>query len=102
MVSATEALNVAKETGNAIQFHDKSLAEKAMKRRQMLVELREAIASESLKVVYQPKYDLRTMSVSGAEVLVRWIHPVEGFIPRMYLSHLQKKWASPVPFPNWW
>ena len=81
MVSATEALNVAKQTGNAIQFHDKSLAEKAMKRRQMLLELREAIASESLKVVYQPKYDLQTMSVSGAEVLVRWIHPVEGFIP---------------------
>ncbi|WP_414828449.1 putative bifunctional diguanylate cyclase/phosphodiesterase [Alteromonas sp. H39] len=81
MVSATEALNVAKATGNAIQFHDKSLTEKAMKRRQMLMDLREAITSESLKVVYQPKYNLQTMSVSGAEVLVRWIHPVEGFIP---------------------
>ncbi|MDW6019182.1 EAL domain-containing protein [Vibrio plantisponsor] len=80
MVSATEALNVAKEKKNAIQYHDKALTEKALQRRQMMLDLRNAIDNEILSVVYQPKYDLKTLNVNGVEVLVRWNHPTKGFI----------------------
>ncbi|WP_268844302.1 diguanylate cyclase domain-containing protein, partial [Vibrio anguillarum] len=81
MVSATEALNVAKKQKNAIQYHDKTLTEKAMQRRQMVLDLRLAIDDDSLTVVYQPKYDLKTLTVNGVEVLIRWNHPVKGAIP---------------------
>ncbi|MBD0788276.1 EAL domain-containing protein [Vibrio sp. Y2-5] len=80
MVSATEALNVAKEKKNAIQYHDKALTEKALQRRQMMLDLRNALSNDGLSVVYQPKYDLKTLSVNGVEVLVRWNHPTKGFI----------------------
>ncbi|WP_165314079.1 putative bifunctional diguanylate cyclase/phosphodiesterase [Vibrio ziniensis] len=80
MVSATEALNVAKEKKNAIQYHDKALTEKAMQRRQMMLDLRNAIDNGGLSVVYQPKYDLDTLNVNGVEVLVRWNHPTKGYI----------------------
>ncbi|KFZ38014.1 diguanylate phosphodiesterase [Shewanella mangrovi] len=80
MVSATGALNVAKQKKDAIQFHDKSMTEKAMLRRQMVLELRKAIADSQLTVVYQPKYDLHSLAVSGIEVLVRWKHATKGFI----------------------
>jgi len=81
MVSATEALNIAKQKKNAIQFHDKQLTEKALQRRQMLLDLSHAIENDELSVVYQPKYELKTMNATGVEVLVRWNHPQKGFIP---------------------
>ncbi|MCL2917342.1 putative bifunctional diguanylate cyclase/phosphodiesterase [Shewanella litorisediminis] len=80
MVSATEALNIAKKKKNAIQYHDKELSEKALQRRQLVMDLRQAITDESLTLVYQPKYDLTTLTACGIEVLVRWHHPVKGYI----------------------
>ncbi|OKY25156.1 bifunctional diguanylate cyclase/phosphodiesterase [Thalassotalea sp. PP2-459] len=80
MVSATEALGVAKQQKNAIQYHDKALTKIAMQRRQMVLDLRQAIKENALTVVYQPKYNLNTLSISGVEVLVRWIHEKHGFV----------------------
>ncbi|WP_286233983.1 putative bifunctional diguanylate cyclase/phosphodiesterase [Thalassotalea sediminis] len=80
MVSATEALGVAKQQKNAIQYHDQALTNKAMQRRQMVLDLRQAIQEDKLTIVYQPKYDLNTLTVSGVEVLVRWVHDKHGFI----------------------
>jgi EAL domain-containing protein (putative c-di-GMP-specific phosphodiesterase class I) len=34
-----------------------------------------------MAVYYQPKHDLRSNRISGAEALVRWRHPVRGLIP---------------------
>src|SRR5207248_478931 len=44
-------------------------------------ELRRAIEQEQLAVYYQPKADLQTDAVIGAEALVRWNHPEYGFLP---------------------
>jgi diguanylate cyclase (GGDEF)-like protein len=44
-------------------------------------ELRGAIETGQLRVFFQPKADLRTGHVVGAEALVRWQHPERGFIP---------------------
>ncbi|MDO6426078.1 bifunctional diguanylate cyclase/phosphodiesterase [Thalassotalea sp. 1_MG-2023] len=80
MVSATEALEIAKKQQNAIQYHDKALTEIAMQRRQLVLDLRQAIKDEALTVVYQPKYNLNTLTISGVEVLVRWIDERHGFV----------------------
>ena len=45
-----------------------------------LEELREAILTEGLVVFYQPKVDSRTLTVSGVEALVRWVHPTRGLL----------------------
>ncbi len=44
-------------------------------------ELRGAIETGQLLVFFQPKADLRSGRVVGAEALVRWQHPERGFIP---------------------
>jgi EAL domain-containing protein (putative c-di-GMP-specific phosphodiesterase class I)/GGDEF domain-containing protein len=44
-------------------------------------ELRHAIATGELFLVFQPKIDLQTGSVSGLEALTRWQHPQRGIIP---------------------
>ena len=52
-------------------------------RRQLSIlgELRKGMAAGEVTVAYQPKLDLRTGAISGAEALVRWQHPVDGVIP---------------------
>ena len=47
----------------------------------MLGDLRAAIEDEHLHLHLQPKLDLNTGIVVGAEALVRWTHPVRGVVP---------------------
>jgi EAL domain-containing protein (putative c-di-GMP-specific phosphodiesterase class I)/CHASE2 domain-containing sensor protein len=44
----------------------------------LLGELDEAVRDGSLKVVYQPKLDLKSNRIVSAEALVRWHHPALG------------------------
>jgi diguanylate cyclase (GGDEF)-like protein/PAS domain S-box-containing protein len=44
-------------------------------------DLRKAISNQEFILYYQPKIDLRTNSVIGAEALIRWRHPIKGLIP---------------------
>jgi EAL domain-containing protein (putative c-di-GMP-specific phosphodiesterase class I) len=46
----------------------------------LLARLDHAIETEELWVAYQPKLDLRTGTITGAEALVRWMHPEKGQI----------------------
>jgi diguanylate cyclase (GGDEF)-like protein/PAS domain S-box-containing protein len=47
----------------------------------MLGEFRKAIKAEQLQLYCQPKANIRTGLVTGAEALVRWLHPTRGLIP---------------------
>jgi EAL domain-containing protein (putative c-di-GMP-specific phosphodiesterase class I) len=52
----------------------------------LLSDLRQAITHRALTLLYQPKVDLQTARVVGAEALVRWPHPVFGMVqPHQFL-----------------
>jgi diguanylate cyclase (GGDEF)-like protein/PAS domain S-box-containing protein len=44
-------------------------------------QLRRALESKELVVYYQPRIDMLTNRVVGAEALVRWQHPEKGLVP---------------------
>lgn len=46
----------------------------------LMGELDDAIANRELEVYYQPKLSLRDDHIASVEALVRWRHPVRGFI----------------------
>jgi diguanylate cyclase (GGDEF)-like protein len=50
------------------------------RRLELLSDLRAAVANDQMFLVYQPKLDLRSGAVTGAEALVRWSHPTRGLI----------------------
>ncbi|MDT8453146.1 MAG: EAL domain-containing protein [Gammaproteobacteria bacterium] len=52
----------------------------AVSRLALAAELRQAINSQTLRLFYQPKIDLSTGQIYGAEALLRWEHPERGFI----------------------
>lgn len=46
----------------------------------ILNEFDQALRRGDVWVAYQPKYNLHTQAISGAEALIRWTHPERGFI----------------------
>jgi len=45
------------------------------------VDLHDALESGALETWFQPKFDVERRSITGMEALVRWQHPVRGFVP---------------------
>ena len=50
-------------------------------RRQIEMDLREAIDRNELELHYQPILNLRRNVITGFEALARWRHPVKGMVP---------------------
>lgn len=79
--SADTAMYRAKELGrNNIQFYSEELNEINMARIQIEHDLRLAIKRGEIRVYYQPILETASGRISGAEALVRWIHPEKGII----------------------
>ena len=54
---------------------------KELVREQMIVNnMKNALASEQFVLYLQPKYELKTNTMAGAEVLVRWMNPDKGLV----------------------
>lgn len=79
--SADIALYAAKGVGKnaAVEFHP-SMTVEARRRARLETELRKAIETDALHLVYQPQFECRTGRLLGAEALARWVHPVDGEI----------------------
>jgi EAL domain-containing protein (putative c-di-GMP-specific phosphodiesterase class I)/ABC-type amino acid transport substrate-binding protein/GGDEF domain-containing protein len=78
--AAELACSAAHESAAACAVYDPSM-EPDPGNLSLLVDLRDAIADDSLGYALQPKLDLASGRVSGAELLVRWRHPVRGPLP---------------------
>jgi predicted signal transduction protein with EAL and GGDEF domain len=54
-------------------------------------DLKRAVESGDIFLEYQPVVNLATMSITGAEALLRWRHPTRGTIaPSEFISHLEE------------
>jgi diguanylate cyclase (GGDEF)-like protein/PAS domain S-box-containing protein len=67
----------------------------------LLGELRRAIESDQLVLFYQPKLDLKTGTVVGAEALLRWRHPKRGLVPPGEFIPLAEQ-AGVIKPLTWW
>ena len=78
---ADSAMYYAKNNGkNAYRLFTHSMQEDARKRFTIDNNLRRALERNEFVLHYQPQIDLRTGAISGAEALIRWIHPELGLI----------------------
>ena len=76
------ALNRSKSQGRSTyQFFEKGMDDLMHVRRQLEMDLREAMATDQLEVHYQPLVDPSQGDVSSFEALARWKHPEKGYIP---------------------
>jgi diguanylate cyclase (GGDEF)-like protein len=74
------AMYVAKQLHSGVAIFDPAADHDSRRRLSLLGTLRPAIDEGQLLVHYQPKADLATGMIHGAEALVRWRHPDHGFL----------------------
>jgi len=80
--NADAALYHAKKSGGSIfSFYAPEMNEASVERLMTKSKLKRAFERDELLVHYQPKYNLKTGEVFGAEALVRWELPDRGLIP---------------------
>ncbi len=78
---ADTAMYRAKQGGrNALHFFAPEMQAAIDQRLQLQSELRQAVQRNQLYLVFQPQLALSTERVTGAEVLLRWVHPERGEI----------------------
>jgi diguanylate cyclase (GGDEF)-like protein len=78
---ADVAMYAAKEQRGGFEPYEPDRDRHDARRLTLLSELRQAIETDDLVLHYQPKADLATGRVLGAEALVRWYHRQHGLLP---------------------
>jgi diguanylate cyclase (GGDEF)-like protein len=79
--NAEAAMRHAKTLGgDSYQFYRASMNEAALSRLGLESDFREAIQSKEIVVHFQPRVDMQSSVVAGAEALARWQHPERGWV----------------------
>jgi len=63
-----------------VAYYDDSHRRLLLEEQEIVNEMAAALKEGQFQVYLQPKFDLRDFSIIGAEALVRWVHPIKGFI----------------------
>ena len=99
---ADMAMYRAKETGrHRIEVFDNTARLRTQARIQTAEELRHAVDSNQLRVVYQPIVHLGQATPAGVEALVRWQHPRRGLLAPAEFIQVAEDTGIVVPLGAW-
>lgn len=85
--AAAAAASHALESGDRWQFADNVRTDAAERDLSLMNELDDALSTNSVDVVFQPKLQIASGAVVSAEALVRWTHPKRGPIsPEVFVG----------------
>lgn len=79
--NAEAALKKAKERGERYLFYTRQMTETVTVRLNMENRLRHALEKSEFVLHYQPKINLQSGKITGAEALIRWNDPQTGLVP---------------------
>lgn len=100
--AAEIAMYLQKEKGKGnYSIFEPIMFENSLRIMEMRNELRMAIDQSEFTLHYQPQYNLISGEMSGMEALIRWNHPVKGFIPPMEFIPFSEKTGHITPISSW-
>jgi diguanylate cyclase (GGDEF)-like protein/PAS domain S-box-containing protein len=100
--NADAAMYLAKENGrNQFSFYTPELNAGARKKLELENDLRRAVLHDELRLHYQPKVDLKTGQISGAEALVRWQKADGSWISPSQFIPLAERSGVILTIGNW-
>ncbi len=77
---ADMAVDLARRRGVGVAAYGPDVPQPGRDQLSLLGELQRAVRENELRLALQPKLDFATGAVAGAEVLLRWQHPVRGTV----------------------
>ena len=100
--AADTAMYHAKQTGHSgISYYQNHMEEPRIDQVRLKMELREAVTRNELVLHYQPQVDIRNGTIVGAEALLRWNHPEQGFIPPLQFIPLAEEMDIIAELGKW-
>ena len=66
--------------GEHFAYYDEKIRQKLLEEQYITAHMKAALCQNEFEVYFQPKYDLKTERIAGAEALVRWNNPERGFL----------------------
>jgi predicted signal transduction protein with EAL and GGDEF domain len=100
--NADVAMLNAKENGrNNYQFFRSEMNEHALERQSLESGLRHALEKHEFVLHYQPKMDLATEAISGAEALIRWRRSENGIVSPEKFIPVAEQCGYIVPIGKW-
>jgi diguanylate cyclase (GGDEF)-like protein/PAS domain S-box-containing protein len=100
--NADTAMYQAKENGRQrYQFFMPTMNVRAVERQSLEEGLRRALKRQEFVLYYQPKINLRTGAIAGAEALIRWAHPTQGLVSPTQFIPIAEDCGLILPIDNW-
>jgi diguanylate cyclase (GGDEF)-like protein/PAS domain S-box-containing protein len=100
--NADTAMYQAKENGHqSYQFFKPAMKVRAVERQSIEESLRRALERQEFALHYQPKINLKTGDITGAEALLRWTHPVRGPVSPAEFIPVAEDCGLILPIGNW-
>ena len=99
---ADQAMYVAKQSGkNSLSIYNLEMDRLTRERNEFLKTFRRGLEQNQFELYYQPKVNLRTKELVGAEALIRWRHPERGLLsPAEFLRHIENT-AMDIALGEW-
>ncbi|GJD97818.1 putative signaling protein [Methylobacterium iners] len=100
--NADLALYRAKLDGRATyRFFEPEMDARMQMRRQLELDMRQALARREFQLHYQPQLQLEGNRLIGCEALIRWQHPVRGMVSPLDFIPLAEEIGLIVPIGEW-
>lgn len=96
------ALSAAREQGGSrLVSYSSAMQTHLVQLVSLEADLQQALERQEFRLLFQPIVDLSARQIVGMEVLLRWLHPVEGLLrPERFLSSAEEAGLS-VPITRW-
>jgi len=97
----TAMYHAQEKSGNNYQFYNQNIACYSIDKLSQENSLRNALKKSEFEVYYEPKVEIKTGKIVGAEALVRWNHPELGLVSPGEFIPMAEEMGLIAPLGEW-